>query len=198
MIEIEFSVVGEANGFDAGILLFGQKLPWHQVGVMIHRRDDYQIAGLDVTPAPCLGDEVDRLGRVANEDNLPRGFGVDEVSHHMPGGLVLRCRSLGQVVHAAMDVGVRFPVVAIDGSDDLLGFLGAGSTIEERQPLPALLPERENWEILPYAGPINGITSRGRDHYPTSFKRALREGQESNTNLARDRRFEKALNLFHR
>src|SRR5829696_206158 len=97
-----------------------------------------------------------------------------------------------------MDIGVRFPVVAIYGSDDLLGFLRTGCTIEKCQLLPALVPGREYWEILPYSGPISGITGCGRDHNPTSFKRAPREGHESNTNLARDRRFEKALNLFHR
>ena len=61
MVEIELAIVGEAHGLDASIFLFGQKLPWHEVGVVIHRRHDDEIAGLDVAPPPRLRDEVDRL-----------------------------------------------------------------------------------------------------------------------------------------
>ena len=46
MVEIELAIVGEAHGLDASIFLFGQELPWHEVGVMIHRRHDDEIAGL--------------------------------------------------------------------------------------------------------------------------------------------------------
>src|SRR5215204_7478139 len=104
MIEIELAVVGETHALDASIFLFGEKLPWYEVGVMIHRGHDDEIAGLDVAAPPCLRDQVDRLGRIANEDDLACRCRIDEVGHHMPGRLVLRCRSLGEVVDAAMDV----------------------------------------------------------------------------------------------
>src|SRR5215213_907377 len=97
-----------------------------------------------------------------------------------------------------MDVGVRLPVVAVDGSDDLLGFLRAGRTIQKRQSLPTLVSGGENREVLPYSGPIDGVISGSGHHDPTSFKRGPREGLASNTNLARDRRFQEALNLFDR
>ena len=188
MVEIELAIVGEANSLKASIFLFDQKLPWHEVGVVIHRRHDDQIALLDVAAPPRLRDEVDRLGRIPNEDDLARRFAVDEVGHHVSSRLVLRRRSLGQVIDAAMDVGVRLPVIAVDGGDDLLGFLRAGRAIEKRQSLFALVPGRENREIVPYSCPIDCIVSRGRDHVGTS----------SDTDLARDCRFQEALDLFDR
>ena len=119
---------------------------------------------LTFAPAPRLRDEVDRLGGIAHEDDLARRRGIDEVGHRVPGRLVLRCRSLGEVVDAAMDIGVRLPVIAVEGGDDLLGFLRAGRAIEKRQSPPALVPGRENREILPYECPIDRIASRDGDH----------------------------------
>ena len=123
MVEIELAIVGETHALDARILLFGQQLPGYEVRVVIHCRDDDEIASLDVPPAPRLRDEVDRLGGIAHEDDLARRPGIDEVGHRVPGRLVLRRRSLGKVVDAAMDISVRLPVIAVEGGDDLLGFL---------------------------------------------------------------------------
>src|SRR5919112_5970617 len=118
MVEIELAIVGEAHALDVSVFLFGEKLPWHEVGMMIHRSHDDEIAGLDVAAAPGLGDEVDRLSRVPNKNDLARRYGIDEIGHHMPGRLVLRRCSLGEVVNATMDISVRLPVIALDGGDD--------------------------------------------------------------------------------
>ena len=45
-----------------------EQLPRHEVGVVLHLRDDDQVARAHVGAAPRVGDEVDRLGRVAGED----------------------------------------------------------------------------------------------------------------------------------
>src|SRR5918995_4228506 len=97
-----------------------------------------------------------------------------------------------------MNIGVRRPVIAVDSGDDLLRFLRAGRTIEKRQALATLVIRRENWEIVPDSCPIDCIPSRGLDHVRTSFSRARRAQQRSNTNLACDGRFQEALNLFDR
>jgi hypothetical protein len=40
--------------------------------VVIHLRDDDEVALADVAAAPGLGDEIERLGAVADEDDLAR------------------------------------------------------------------------------------------------------------------------------
>ena len=69
---IEAVVVGQGNVGDLRAPLRGQELPGDQVGVVLHDAEDDQVALADVAAAPGLGDEVDRLGRVADEDALPR------------------------------------------------------------------------------------------------------------------------------
>src|SRR5215213_2172477 len=157
MVEIELAVVGETHALDASIFLFGEKLPWYEVGVMIHRGYDDEIAGLDVAASPGLRHQVDRLSRIPNEDDLARRRGIDEVGHHMPGRLVLRRCSLGEVVDATMDIGVRLAVIPVDGGDDLFWFLGAGRTVEKRQSRPALVRGREDRKIRPHSRPVDRI-----------------------------------------
>ena len=68
VVHVELPSSVSATCLEARALLLGQQLPGHQVGVVLHHRHDDQVAGLDVAPAPGLGDQVDRLGRVADED----------------------------------------------------------------------------------------------------------------------------------
>src|SRR5829696_6119461 len=107
MVEIELAVVGETHALDASIFLFGEKLPWYEVGVMIHRGHDDEIAGLDVAASPGLRHQVDRLSRIPNEDDLARRGGIDEVGHHMPGRLILRLGTLGEVVDPTVKIAFR-------------------------------------------------------------------------------------------
>ena len=53
-----------------------------------------------------IGDEVDRLGGVAGEDDLLGAAGVEEAAHLLARVLVGLGRGIGEIVQAAMDVGV--------------------------------------------------------------------------------------------
>ncbi len=88
----------------------GEDLPRHHVGVMLHVRQHDRVAGAEVRAGPRVGDEVDRLGRVAGEDDLVGARCVDEARDLAPGVLERGRRFFGDRVHAAVDVGVVVPV----------------------------------------------------------------------------------------
>ena len=60
----------------------GTKLEWCSSSV-----DEDGVAGAEVREAPRVGDEVDRLGGVADEDDLALGRRVDEGAYLLAGVL---------------------------------------------------------------------------------------------------------------
>jgi hypothetical protein len=59
-----------------------------------------EVAGAEVVESPGVGDEVQRLGRAAREDDLARGGGVDEGPHLLARSLEALGRPLGEQVDA--------------------------------------------------------------------------------------------------
>ena len=55
----------------------GQLLPGHEVRVVLHLGEHDAVAGADVGVAPGAGDQVERLGRVADEDDLAAVGGAE-------------------------------------------------------------------------------------------------------------------------
>ena len=111
--------------------LLGQDHPRHDVGVVLHFGQEHGVAGPQVGPAPGLGDQVERLGRVLGEDHLVRRVGrADEAPGHQAGPLVQGGGLLGGGVDAAVHVGVRRLVVARHGVDDGLGLQRGGGRVE--------------------------------------------------------------------
>ena len=87
--------------------------------------------------APGAGDEVDRLGRVADEDHLAPVGGADVVGDRRPGALVGGGRLGRERVRAAVDVGVVAALVAVDRLDRGQDPLGAGAGVEVGERLAA-------------------------------------------------------------
>ena len=113
-VEAEEAVVGDRDELEVAVLLLDEELPRDEVGVVLHLGQHDRVAAVDVPPAPRVGDEVDRLGRVAGEDDLVAVRGVDEARDLIAGRLVGRGRLLADRVDAAVDVGVVLAVVAVD------------------------------------------------------------------------------------
>ena len=106
-----------------------EQLPRHDVGVMLHFRDEHFVAG----PEPAGqagGGQVDPLGGASGEDELPGLARADQGGNlrasllHRRGGLI------GQQVGGAMDVGVVVLVVAANRIDDRLRLLRGGGAVE--------------------------------------------------------------------
>jgi hypothetical protein len=83
---------------------------------------DNLVAGGDIRGAKGLGDEVDRLGGAADEDDLAGVGGVDEAADGFARRFVGFRRADAQGVHAAVDVGVVVLVVGRIASITLCGF----------------------------------------------------------------------------
>ena len=126
--------------------LLGQDHPRHDVGVVLHLGQEHGVARLQVGPAPRVGHQVQRLGRVLGEDDLAGRFGrADEAAGHHPGPLVERGRLLGRGVDATVHVGVGRLVVAGHRADDRLRLQRGGGRVEvdDRSPVDRAGQQRE-------------------------------------------------------
>ena len=99
------SSIGITRKLGAGPL--GDVLPGDEVRVVLELGDDDEVARAEVVEPPGVGDEVERLGRAAREDDLARRRRVDERAHLLAGALVAGGRALGELVDAAVHVRVR-------------------------------------------------------------------------------------------
>ncbi len=83
-VEAQDAVVGDRDELEVAVDLLDEELPRHEVRVVLHLGQDDLVAPADVPPAPAVGDEVDRLGRVAGEHDLVAVGGVDEPGDASP------------------------------------------------------------------------------------------------------------------
>ncbi len=113
----------------------GTMLEWCSISVRT-----IAVARADVGVAPGAGDQVDRLGRVANEDHLAPVGGAEVVGDRRPRSLVGRRRLGRERVRAAVDVGVVGALVAVDRLDRGQHPLGAGAAVQVGDRLAVHLP----------------------------------------------------------
>jgi hypothetical protein len=129
-VHLEQPLVVDRHPVDLRPDPLGQLLPGDDVGVVLHLGEDDAVTGADIGVAPGAGDEVDRLGRVADEDHLAPVGGADVVGDRGPRPLVGFGRLGREGVGAAVDVGVVAPLVAVDRLDRGQHPLGAGAAVE--------------------------------------------------------------------
>ena len=144
-VELQVALVVDVEEAELGARLLGEHLPGHEVRVVLeHRRDDH-VAGAAGRAAVGLGDEVDRLRRVAREHDLPRRGRVEEARD----GAARRLEGLGALhaerVDAAVDVRVRGGVEAGQRVEHRLRLLrrGGGVEVGERAPVDLAGEDRE-------------------------------------------------------
>ena len=138
----ELTGLGGVEVDELGAGLAADLLPRNQVGVVLHDGDDDLVTGFEHRGRKALGDQVERLARVAGEDDLISLGGADEVGDlltHLRDGL----GGLdGQRVQAAQGVGVHALVEIALGVEHAGGALRGGGAIEEGD-LGVLLEQRE-------------------------------------------------------
>src|SRR5260370_19801999 len=81
LLEKEFAAIADRHDAQHSPFLFAENLPWDDVGVMLHVRDDNLIARSDMRSAETLCDQVDPFGGAADEDDLARLGRVHETLH---------------------------------------------------------------------------------------------------------------------
>ena len=139
----------------------GHVLPGDVVGVVLELGDDDEIAGAEVVQAPGVRDEVDRLGRVAEEDDLAGGGRVDECARFLACAFVGGGGALAERVDAAVHVRVRGLVELVHRLQHLARLLGGdrGVEVRERLAVEVLL---EDGEVGPQ---LVSVDSRLRGRY---------------------------------
>ena len=133
--------------------------------MVLHLGQHDPVAGGDVRRAPGTGDEVQRLGRVANEDDLAPIRGPDVIGDGRSGALEGGGRLRRQRVSAPVDVGVVAALVAIDRLDRGQHPLRAGAAVEvgEWRAVDLALERREGGaDLVDRIGLSRGsVTGRG-------------------------------------
>ena len=138
----ELAGLGGVEVDELGAGLAADLLPRDQVGVVLHDGDDDLVARFEHCGCKALGDQIERLARVAGEDDLVGLGSADAVSDLLAhlrdgvGGLD------GQRVQAAQGVGVHALIEVTLGVEHAGGALRGGGAIEEGD-LGVLLKQRE-------------------------------------------------------
>ena len=102
--------------------------------------------GLDALAPERVGDQVDGLGGVAGEDDLFRARRVEEGADFLARALVGFGRGVGEVVQAAMHIGVFGRVGVLEAVEHRLRLLRRGGVVEidERLAVDRHGEDREN------------------------------------------------------
>ena len=147
MRHVEAAVRRQLDVPDHGSGTAGDLLPGHQVAMVLERREHHFVTGFQVGQPPGVGHQVERLGGVLGKDHFLE-VGIDEFGNAHVRLLVGDGGLFAQDVDAAVDVGVRLLVIAADGINDGLGFLGRRGAIEIDQ-RPVVDGAAEDRKIAP-------------------------------------------------
>src|SRR5271155_323843 len=122
-LERKGAVIGDVDPTQDRALALAMEVPRHDVGVMLHHAQHDLIARADASETKAGGDEIDRLGRRAGENDLVVRSGVDEPPHRFPGRLISLGRRVGEIMQSAMHIRVFVLVGVGDPVNDLLRLL---------------------------------------------------------------------------
>jgi hypothetical protein len=117
-------------------------MPRHDVGVVLHDREHDLVAGLEVH-AERGRHQIGRIRQVAGENDLVGARRVEEAAHDLARLLELGGRGVGEIVQAAMHVGVYAAVDALDGVEHHTRLLGGGAVVEIDQRLAVHLRRKD-------------------------------------------------------
>ena len=162
-VDQEVSLIVDRRPFDHRALAFAEEMPRHDVGMVLHDREDDLVAGLDALAAERIGDEVDRLGGIAGEDDLFLAPGIEKCRHFFARAFVGFGRLVGEIMQAAMHVGVLRRVGLVDAIEHRLRLLRRGGVVEIDKRL-AIDLRREDRKIRADAVDVIGAVGHCRMH----------------------------------
>ena len=111
MVDVDAAIARDAGDAQRRAFLDGELLPGDEVGVVLEPRDDDLVAGAHVGASPRRGDEVERFGRAAREDEPVGVLHAHEPRDAQPGVVIAFRRARRERIGAAMRIGVVVLVV---------------------------------------------------------------------------------------
>src|SRR6266700_1751669 len=118
VIEIESAVIAHGHKAKPRAGSFGQQLPWYQIAVVLHFREQDDIPFANKFPAPCLGNEIDAFSGSAREHDLVSARNADVFGHALARFFIsFRC-ARAQHMQPAMDICVFVFVVTVKRVED--------------------------------------------------------------------------------
>src|SRR5213594_1135591 len=103
-IQHQFTIIVDRRDNKTCRRLFRQKLPGHNVRVMLQRRYHNLAAGFHARADKRVHHEVDSFGGSTNENNFALTSRVDELLHTLPGCFVRVCYAIAQRMNRPMNV----------------------------------------------------------------------------------------------
>src|SRR6476660_4925919 len=98
LVDEEIALLVDRRPLDHRTLTLAQEMPGHDIGVMLHNREDDLIASLDLLAPEGIGNQIDRLGSVARENNFFLALSIYKPAHSLSGGFVSLSRLVGEIV----------------------------------------------------------------------------------------------------
>lgn len=123
-----------------------KELPGDDVGMVLERRDDNLIALANELIAPCVGNKVYGLGRIASEDNLGRIGRSKERGDSLAGILIERGADVAEMVYAAVYIGIYSTIDVVVCVDYALWLLRRSGIVEIYE-LAAVDFLGKDWEL---------------------------------------------------
>ena len=156
-VEIQRAVRQQLGDLDRRAGTLGDQLPRHDVGVVLHPRDQDGVAGLQSRQRPRVGDQVDREGRAAAQDQVVAVHA--EERGQLPARAFVSLGGLAaQRVHRAADVGVVAAIEIVGRLDHRSRLLSGIRRVQIHQRL-AMHFAREQREVLAHPRPVDGFCS---------------------------------------
>ena len=118
------------------------KVPGHDIGVMLHHRNNNFVALANGHAAERARHQVDRLGGVAGKDDLLGSRGIEKAPHGLARILEAGGRGVGKIVQAAMHVCIFHLIGMLDGFQHRTRFLRRGPVVEIDERLAVHLTEK--------------------------------------------------------
>ncbi|MNI18140.1 hypothetical protein D3C73_715370 [compost metagenome] len=153
-VQVQRAVGGDLGHADGRAGALGHQLPRHDVGVVLHARNQDHVAGLQPRQGPGVRNEIDREGGAAAQHQVVAAH-VEETGQLVARALV-GVGGLGtQRVHRTADVGVVAAVELVHRADHLHRLLAGVGVVEIDQRLAVHFAHQQR-EVQAHAVPVRG------------------------------------------
>ena len=145
VVVIDFAGRQDACSPQHGARSLAELLPGHDIGVVLHFRDEDSVTLANREWTVGRSHQIDRLRGATRPEQLVGRTGIDSAGKRLPGGLECRRGLVGESVGTPVHVGVCAPVVAGQRIEHRRWFLGGRGVVEVDQ----VGPVRQQRKIRP-------------------------------------------------